>query len=260
MLFDWFTVFAQIVNFLILVFLLRRFLYGPIVRTMQERERLIQERIQNAERMQQEAEEERKRYQALNEELRQHFEQKQKEAEEEAQAWRREALHSARQEVEATLQEWRRSVQQEIHSFKAELRRFTVQKTFAVAEKAIRDLADASLEERMARAFLSQIEQGSLDLSLLKHHDGLTIQSAFELSPPFRRQMQEALAAHLGRQVALKFEANPELAAGIEIVAPDGHQIGWNLRRYLESLEEELDSTLQQFILDSHSASSAARA
>ncbi len=49
MLINWFTVLAQIVNFLILVYLLKRFLYGPIIRAMQEREKKIARRLQDAE-------------------------------------------------------------------------------------------------------------------------------------------------------------------------------------------------------------------
>ena len=41
---DWITVAAQIVNFLILVWLLQHFLYGPITRAMQRREQRIAER------------------------------------------------------------------------------------------------------------------------------------------------------------------------------------------------------------------------
>jgi F-type H+-transporting ATPase subunit b len=132
-LFDWFTVFAQIVNFLILVFLLRRFLYGPIVDTMQERERLVMERIEAPSKRNWRRRRNAKRYQAKNQELREHFEQKQKQAEEEVQVWRKEALQSARQEVDATLQEWRKSIQQEKDSFNTELRRFAVQQTYAIA-------------------------------------------------------------------------------------------------------------------------------
>ena len=41
MLIDWFTVGAQIVNFLILVWLLKRYLYKPILSTIEEREKRI---------------------------------------------------------------------------------------------------------------------------------------------------------------------------------------------------------------------------
>ena len=53
MLIDWFTVLAQIINFLILIYLLKRFLYGPIIRAMEEREKKMvadQDRAKNAEK------------------------------------------------------------------------------------------------------------------------------------------------------------------------------------------------------------------
>lgn len=258
MLFDWFTVFAQIFNFLILVFLLRKFLYGPIVDTMQERERFVMERIESAEKKEHEAAEERQRYQAKNQELVEHFEQKQKQAEEEVQVWRKEALHAARQEVDVTLQEWRKSVRQEMDSFKTELRRFAVQQTYTVAGKAIRDLADTSLEERMVGVFISQLKKGEVDLSKLKQSDGVTLRSAFEVSSQLREQVQKDLSAHLGEDISLKFETDPDLTAGIELAALDGHQVAWNLRRYLDALEDELDSQFQQVTHDSKPASDSA--
>ena len=45
---DWFTVVAQIVNFLTLVGLLKKFLYGPIIRAMDDRERRIASRLEEA--------------------------------------------------------------------------------------------------------------------------------------------------------------------------------------------------------------------
>jgi len=253
-LFDWFTVFAQIVNFLILVFLLRKFLYGPIVDTMQERERLVMERIESAEQKEREALEERQRFQAKNAELLEHFEQKQKQAEEEVQVWRKEALHTARQEVDATLQEWRKSVRQEMVSFKTELRRFAVQQTYAVAGKAIRDLADTSLEERIVSVFLTQLNKDEIDLSKLKSSDDLTLRSAFDFPSDLREQMQTKLRTHLGDKLKLRFETDPALTAGIELAAQDGHQVAWNLRRYLDTLEDELDSQFQQTSHDSKPA------
>ena len=41
MLIDWFTVSAQVVNFLILVWLLKRFLYRPILNAIDAREKRI---------------------------------------------------------------------------------------------------------------------------------------------------------------------------------------------------------------------------
>jgi F-type H+-transporting ATPase subunit b len=56
MLIDPFTVGAQILNFLILVWLLRRLLYGPITRVMAEREARIRAEMDEASRLREEAE------------------------------------------------------------------------------------------------------------------------------------------------------------------------------------------------------------
>ena len=261
MLFDWFTVSAQIVNFLILMFLLRRFLYRPIINAMQDREKLVRERLEAAEQKRLEAEEERQGYQTKNQELRQHFEQKQGQAEEEVQTWRKQALQIARQEVDATLQEWRKSIQQEKDSFSTELRRFAVQQTYAVAGQAIRDLADTSLEERMVDVFLSQLDKGEIDLSKLKNSTGdITLRSAFEFPLKLQEQVRWELQAHFGKDLSLRFETDPDLTAGIELAAQDGHQVAWNLRRYLEALEDELDSQFQQASHGSKTASNSAQA
>ena len=58
MLINWFTVAAQIVNFLILVALLKHFLYGPIVAAMTAREGKIAAQLTEAREKRQQAEQE----------------------------------------------------------------------------------------------------------------------------------------------------------------------------------------------------------
>jgi F-type H+-transporting ATPase subunit b len=65
---DWFTVAAQIVNFLILMALLKYFLYDRVVKAMDEREEKIHSRLQQAESLRQEAEREREVYRHKNRE------------------------------------------------------------------------------------------------------------------------------------------------------------------------------------------------
>jgi F-type H+-transporting ATPase subunit b len=250
MLIDWFTVAAQIVNFLILLLLLRRFLYRPILNAMEERERKVASRLEEAEQKRVEAEKERQRYQEQNQELRKYYAEKQRQAEEEVESWRREALHAAREEVEATLRDWRQSVSQEMETFTAELRQFAVQQTYAIAGQAMQDLTETSLEERMVEVFLDRLKQGQIDLSALQEgrenraENALTLRSAFELSPELRRRLQRELQAHFDQDLSLHFETSPNLIAGIELAGRDGYQLAWNLRRYLEALEEELEGQL----------------
>ncbi|MDP3428826.1 MAG: F0F1 ATP synthase subunit B, partial [Desulfomicrobium sp.] len=55
MLIDWFTVGAQVVNFLVLVWLMKRFLYKPILGAIDAREERIAKELADGQRMQAEA-------------------------------------------------------------------------------------------------------------------------------------------------------------------------------------------------------------
>ncbi|MFQ3186924.1 MAG: F-type H+-transporting ATPase subunit b, partial [Marinomonas primoryensis] len=48
MLIDWFTVIAQLINFLVLVWLLKRFLYRPILNAIDAREKRIADELADA--------------------------------------------------------------------------------------------------------------------------------------------------------------------------------------------------------------------
>ncbi|HOP36238.1 MAG TPA: hypothetical protein PL090_07925, partial [Syntrophales bacterium] len=121
MLIDWFTVAAQILNFLILVFLLKHFLYDRIIGAMDERERKIRGRLEDAEEKKREREEEAETYRRKNREL----EDKRKEildaARDEAEEKRKELVRQARENVESLRTQWRESLQREQESFLGEL-------------------------------------------------------------------------------------------------------------------------------------------
>src|ERR1700677_4253344 len=69
MLIDWFTVSAQAVNFLILVWLMKRFLYKPILNAIDAREQRIAAELADADAKKAEAQKERDEFQHKNEEF-----------------------------------------------------------------------------------------------------------------------------------------------------------------------------------------------
>ncbi len=245
MLIDWFTVIAQIINFLVLLLLLRRFLYKPILNAMEERERKVAERLESARQERIKAEEERQRYETLYQELNQTLDEKKRQAAEEVETWRKQALQEARQGVEASKESWRKALEQEQQAFAAELRQFTVRQTYAVAGKALRDLADDSLEARLLAQFSERLAGGKIDLDKIDSKDRLTVRSAFELSGEARKNLAESIQKRLGRKADLDYKVAPELGAGLEIESAEGFQVAWNLNRYLQTLEEGLSERLQ---------------
>ena len=69
MLIDSFTIIAQIINFLILVYLLKRFLFNRIIKIMDEREKQITDRMQDAKTAKEAAQKELDEQQRIREEL-----------------------------------------------------------------------------------------------------------------------------------------------------------------------------------------------
>src|SRR5450631_4387883 len=72
MLIDWFTVGAQTLNFLILVWLLKRFLYKPILDAIDAREKRIATELADADAKKAEATKERDEFKQKNDEFEKH--------------------------------------------------------------------------------------------------------------------------------------------------------------------------------------------
>ena len=97
----WFTVVAQAINFLILVWLLKRFLYKPILHAIDEREKGIAAQLAEAEAQKAEAQQERDDFQHKNEAFDQARAALLKKAEDEAKAERQRLLEGARKDADA---------------------------------------------------------------------------------------------------------------------------------------------------------------
>ena len=110
---DWFTVIAQIVNFLVLVYLLKRFLYVPITSAMQAREQRIADRISAADQSQIAAESIVKEYRLRSEELENERHRMFETVKTEVEATRQELLKKTRADVERRREDWLASLSRE---------------------------------------------------------------------------------------------------------------------------------------------------
>ena len=260
MLLDWFTVIAQIVNFLILVALLKYFLYDRIIRAMDEREARITARLQEAEAMQAEAEREADDYRQQRQEIEGQRTELLAQAKVEADTRRDALLDKARAEVEAMQAGWRQALQQQQAAFVQELRQRASQHVYATARRALKDLAGADVEAQMLAAFQEQL-QGldaqhwqAIAAALHTSAQPLAVSSAFDLPPQARQQLLEILRHHLG-PLDVRFAIAPEVICGIEMKV-DGYKLAWNLDHYLATLEESVASAFAEELHEQETASS----
>ncbi|HZQ48024.1 MAG TPA: F0F1 ATP synthase subunit delta [Verrucomicrobiae bacterium] len=245
MLIDWFTAGAQAVNFLILVWLLKRFLYQPILQVMAEREKLIAGRLKDAEIQKALAEKEREEWQRRTQE----FEGRQAallhEAVAQANVQRQSLIKEARKEAEAERTKWRESLRQEQEAWQRELTERVQREVFAIARKALTDLAATGIEERMAEMFEKKLRglddeaKRRLTSSLKSKPFHAVISSASQLSEPMQLGLQQAVGETLAAEVQIQFKTAPDLIGGIELEM-GGEKVAWSISNYLAALEQSV--------------------
>jgi len=246
MLIDWFTVISQTINFLVLVWLLQRFLYKPIVKAMQTREERIASQLRNAEKQKAEAEAQSAKFRAALDGLEQRKQELLREAENEAETLRRQLKEEAREEIETVREKWQKALRDEQGAFRAELAKGVREEVFSIARSVLADLAGADVQGRMATMFIRRLEKLSADerakLNLIVAADGKAplIRSAFELAPPVREAIERAVAElEPGAYKGVQYEITPDLVGGIELAA-NGRKVSWSIGDYLLSLEQRV--------------------
>lgn len=251
MLIDWFTIAAQALNFLILVWLMKRFLYKPILHAIDAREERIARELAEADATKSEAQKESKAFQRKNEAFDQQRDALLSQATEAATAERQRLLDEARQAAEVLHAKRQNAMEREQQSLNDEITRRTRKEVFAIARKTLTDLAGISLEERISEVFRHRLEkldgEAKDDFAriLKTSSDPVLVRSAFELPPEQRAALQEALNETFSAEIDVRFETAPEVISGIELTA-NGRKVAWSIADYLTSLEKSIGELLKE--------------
>ena len=251
MLIDWFTVGAQALNFLILVWLMKRFLYKPILHAIDEREKRVATELANADKKKAEAQKESDEFKHKNEEFDQQRAALLRKATEEAKAERQRLLDEARKAADALSAKRQETLRNEEHNLHRAISRRTQHEVFAIARKALTDLATTSLEERMGEVFTRRLREmdghAKSDLAkvLKTASDPALVRSAFDLPAEQRAAIQNALNEAFSAEIHIRFETAPDLISGIELTT-NGQKVAWSIADYLTSLKKAVDDLLKE--------------
>lgn len=246
---NWTTFTAQIINFLVLVWLLKRFLYGPIVRAMDEREKRLAERLQEATDARQNTEQEAAEYRRKNEELDRAREELLAAAGREVEEWKKQHLQHAREEVEHARREWYRSIERERAAFLRDLRQRAGRQVYEITRRVMGKLCHARLEGQVIESFSGQLQQvdeqrrGEIAAAIRNSHHRVLVETAFELPEEGQRRIEAMIHENLTDGIDIDFKVEPELICGIELKAA-GYKVAWSAGETLEELEEEFSAAL----------------
>lgn len=251
MLIDWFTVGAQALNFVILVWLMKRYLYKPILHAIDTREKKIAAELADAAAKDVEARKERDELQRKRDELEQQRAGLLKKATDDANTERQRLFSEARQAANALTAKRQETLRIDAKNLSQAIQRRTQREVFAIARRALTDLAGTSVEERLVAVFTRRLRDldGPTKTGLAKAlgdaSNSAVIRSAFELPADQRAVVQNGVNETFSTDVHVRFETAPDIVSGIELAA-SGQKVGWSIGGYLAALQEGLDELLKE--------------
>jgi F-type H+-transporting ATPase subunit b len=250
MLIDWFTVGAQALNFLILVWLMKRFLYKPILSAIDTREKKIAAELDAADAKKAEAQKEHDAFTEKNDQFDQQRAALMSKATDDANAEGKRIVDEARKTADVLTAKRKEALQADAKSLTVAITRRTRDEVFAIARKTLADLATTSLEERMSEVFTRRLREidgtakACLAGAIHTASDPVVIQSAFEVPAEQRATIQNALNETFAANVPIAFKTAPDLISGIELTA-NGQKVVWSIDGYLTAMERGVNDALE---------------
>jgi F-type H+-transporting ATPase subunit b len=243
MLIDWFTVGAQIFNFLLLLFLLKHFLYGPVTRAMDRREERIAGQFREAEEKLAAAEGKLAEMNRREKGFEAEQELKARAAAEEVEVRRRQLVKRAKEEAEEIRRAWKEGLRREKERFFAELRRRTGSEVMRISRQAVSDLADEEFQDRLAEVFVRRLEsvEGAEKAHLASAAAGerAVVDSPVDFPRELRLRMEAALGRAAGAEVPVEYRTDPERPPEV-VLNVGGVRFSWGVESYFDAMEEYL--------------------
>ncbi len=251
MLIDWFTVGAQLLNFIILVGLMKRFLYQPVLDAIAAREQKIAAELADAAASRAKANKQRDEFEKKNQAFDEQRAELLRRAREAAGAEGERLQIEAREAADAASARRATALLTDTRQLHAEIARHTRLQVFDISRRVLADLAGVGLEQRVCEVFIQRLQAtdgpalAALRSALESVSDAepALVRTACELPAPQRSAIQAAVDESFGRQIPLKFETTPELVGGIELSA-QGQKLAWSISDYLGGLSSGLEELL----------------
>jgi F-type H+-transporting ATPase subunit b len=248
---NWFTVIAQILNFLVLVWLMKRYLYKPILNAIDDREKKIAGQLADAKTKKDEAKAGQDEFNKKNEVFDQQKKDMMDKATAEAGAQSQKLLEEAKNNAKTLQDKLEKAAKDQQADLNHQMEQKTEQDVFAITKKVLADLGDVNFEEQSVNVFIkriSNIKEDEKDLFKKALHSGsgpIQVQSAFDLPEKQQTEIKSVVTKMLGTKPSFEFKTSPALLGGIELTT-NGYKLAWSIAAYVNSFEKSIAAANQQ--------------
>jgi F-type H+-transporting ATPase subunit b len=219
---NWTTFGLEIINFLALLWILKRFLYRPVMQTLAERRAGIERTLAEARTTEARAATMKQQFEIRLTDWEQEKATARSHLQAELAAERTRKIEALEKELSA---ERERSAAQDAHRQDTQQRELAAQAGIHArqfASKLLARVAGPEMEGRLVQLFIEEIaalpeERLSAVRAGQNDHGQGVLRTAYELPEAQRQQLSIAIGSRLGQPVALEFIIDPKLFAGVRL-------------------------------------------
>lgn len=240
--FDLFTFAASLFNFLVLLALLRIFLFKRVVAAMDARESRLTNTWDEAEQARAEGEELRDEYAQRMDAIEKKREQVLDDARSDADRERKSLIEEAREEVEGKREEWLESLREDQQKLVRAVREEVTQAAIESARSILQGLAGAGLEDAMVDRLIEELPDDGDPAELLRDAE-VEIATSRELDDDERSRIRTKLTK-VAEPASIEFARTDGLICGLRMRLGD-HEISWSAADRVADVEAALADLLE---------------
>ena len=244
---NWFEITAQMINFFILLFLLHKLLYKPVIKAMEERQEKISKDKNEADAKMKDANDLIEKYEKQMAEIKEKEKKILEDSKEEAQEEKEALIEKYKKEAQEKGNEFLKEIQEEKEDFLSELRKSLGENAVKIASNILTILSKKELKESVFDTFVDKIknlDKDSLKDEIKSKDKTLELIASESLSEEQKTYFEEKLKEKLDYKT-VNYRIDEKLIVGYELKL-ESITIHTNIKKYLDEAEKSIMKTLEK--------------
>lgn len=245
---NWFEIVAQIINFVVLLLILQKLFYKPIIKAMEERQARIKEDLDKADIRMQEADSLIATYENKLAEIEENEKGMLEQAKKEALLTKETLLKGYRNQADEKRMAYLNEMEKEKEGLSAELKKSLGTNAVKIASNILTMINNEDIRERLFDSFIGKIHSLSpeyLQEVVSSAEEDLILISSEAIPEEKRRILENALKEKIGSYRTITYKVDESLVFGYELKF-ETFTLAMNIKKYLEESEKNIMEKLKQ--------------
>ncbi len=219
---DILTYLFEIINFFVLLWILKKLLYNPIISILKKRKDYIDENIRKAEEAESKYQRLQKQYEELLKEIEETRKSKLAQITQEIEKEKENLYRQIRRELDAERQKFLESLETEKKEVLTEIKEETIKTTLKLVSKMLYNFADNHLHKKLLDLAVEGIKNIDIEerdniAQELKEHPVINVETAYLLDNEDILKIKNAIKETLGVEIQVNQTEKKELIAGVKL-------------------------------------------